>query len=279
MLGLENDLIRVQGDLERLQHEREVDQAKIKDLQEENTALNLSQKNDLSASQSMQAELETMKGSVTAWSLLSEQLGKDAVTRVYRLELDNQRLQRELEASKTDLAKVEQNSAYHLETETRRFTADLSRLEEQSSRDAAALEKVEHEVLEVRREREGLQTVVETLRQQHKDLQKEKETEVESLAKQVQSLNARAANSQLVLLQEENKKMIAERTVLQTQASKAGHEKERLTEAVRSSRQRLGVLEEAEVRRGQLEMEVLSLRAELEQVQGLQEKDDLEDQV
>ena len=269
----------MQGDLERLQHEREVDQAKIKDLQEENTALNLSQKNDLSASQSMQAELETMKGSVTAWSLLSEQLGKDAVTRVYRLELDNQRLQRELEASKTDLAKVEQNSAYHLETETRRLTADLSRLEEQRSRDAAALEKVEHEVLEVRREREGLQTVVETLRQQHKDLQKEKETEVESLAKQVQSLNARAANSQLVLLQEENKKMIAERTVLQTQASKAGHEKERLTEAVRSSRQRLGVLEEAEVRRGQLEMEVLSLRAELEQVQGLQEKDDLEDQV
>ena len=208
-----------------------------------------------------------------------EQLDKDAVTRVHRLELENQRLQRELEASKTDLAKVEQNSAYHLETETRRLTADLSRLEEQRSRDAAALEKVEHEVLEVRREREGLQTVVETLRQQHKDLQKEKETEVESLAKQVQSLNARAANSQLVLLQEENKKMIAERTVLQTQASKAGHEKERLTEAVRSSRQRLGVLEEAEVRRGQLEREVLSLRAELEQVQGLQEKDDLEDQV
>ena len=38
--------------------------------------------------------------------LLSEQLGKDAVTRVHRLELENQRLQRELEAAKTDLAKV-----------------------------------------------------------------------------------------------------------------------------------------------------------------------------
>ena len=76
--------------------------------------------------------------------------------------------------------------------------------------------------------------MVETLRQQNRDLQIEKDTEVshglqtfvkpvlqvESLGKQVSSLNARAAhtaNSQLALLQDENKKMVAERTVLQTQ--------------------------------------------------------------
>ena len=44
--------------------------------------------------------------------------------------------------------------------------------------------------------------------------------QVESLGKQVSSLNARAAhtaNSQLTLLQDENKRMVAERTVLQTQ--------------------------------------------------------------
>ena len=43
---------------------------------------------------------------------------------------------------------------------------------------------------------------------------------MESLAKQVSSLNARAAhtaNNQLTLLQDENKRMVAERTVLQTQ--------------------------------------------------------------
>ena len=53
--------------------------------------------------------MEAMKGSVTGkdLNLLSEQLGKDAVTRVHRLELENQRLQRELEAAKTDLSKVE----------------------------------------------------------------------------------------------------------------------------------------------------------------------------
>ena len=79
----------------------QVDRNKIKDLQEENTALGLSQKNSLSASQTLQvlklanankivtceqAEMEAMKGSVTSkdLNLLSEQLGKDAVTRVHR---------------------------------------------------------------------------------------------------------------------------------------------------------------------------------------------------
>ena len=206
VLGLENDLIKVQGDLERLQHEREVDRNKMKDLQEENTALNLSQKNSLSASQSLQAEMEAMKGSVTGkdLNLLSEQLGKDAVTRVHRLELENRRLQRELEAAKTDLSKVEKNSAYELELGTRRVTAEVGRLEEQARRDTAALEQAEQEVLDVRRGREELETVVETLEQQHRNLQIEKDMEVESLTKQVQSLNARAAhtaNTQLTILQ------------------------------------------------------------------------------
>ena len=129
VLGLENDLVKVKGDLERLQHEREVDRNRMKDLQEENTALNLSQKNSLSASQSLQAEVEAMKGSVTGkdLNLLSEQLGEDAVTRVHRLELENRRLQRELEAAKTDLSKVEKNSAYELELGTRRVTAEVGR--------------------------------------------------------------------------------------------------------------------------------------------------------
>ena len=90
--------------------------------------------------------------------------------------------------------------------------------------------------MEARRGKDELETVVETLRQQNRDLQIEKDTEVtyficqpflthvisqvESLGKQVSSLNARAAhtaNSQLTLLQDENKRMVAERTVLQTQ--------------------------------------------------------------
>jgi len=277
VLGLENDLIRVQGDLERLQHEREVDRNKIKDLQEENTALGLSQKNSLSASQTLQAEMEAMKGSVTSkdLNLLSEQLGKDAVTRVHRLELENQRLQRELEAAKTQCLKTEKNSAYELEVETRRVTLEVSRLEEQGRRDQERLVSVEREAVEARRGKDELETVVETLRQQNRDLQIEKDTEVESLGKQVSSLNARAAhtaNSQLTLLQDENKRMVAERTVLQTQASKAAHEKERLERSMKTTREKLEMLESAEVQRENLEKENDSLKADLEQMHGLQEQ-------
>merc|ERR1712130_454524 len=63
VLGLENDIIKYKGEIERLQHDRDLDRARIKDLAEENTALTLSQKNSLSESQSLQAEMEVMKGS------------------------------------------------------------------------------------------------------------------------------------------------------------------------------------------------------------------------
>lgn len=64
-------------------------------------------------------------------NILSEQLGKDAVSRVHRLELENQRLQRELEAAKTDRNKIEKEAAYEFEMENKKVQASISRLEEQ----------------------------------------------------------------------------------------------------------------------------------------------------
>ena len=97
--------------------------------------------------------------------------------------------------------------------------------------------------MQTKRENENLQTVIETLKQQNRNLQIEKDTEVEALSQQVgvlaccsleqsdtlslsfqvSSLTARAANTQnqqLALIQEENKKLISEKTVLQTQVWK-----------------------------------------------------------
>ena len=51
ILELENDIIHFKGDIERLQHEKEGDRARIKDLVDENAALALSQKNSMSESQ------------------------------------------------------------------------------------------------------------------------------------------------------------------------------------------------------------------------------------
>ena len=133
ILELENDIIRFKGDIERSQHERENDRMKIKDLMEENAALHLSQKNSVSESQSLLAEMEAMKGNYSGSDLniLSEQLGKDAVSRVHRLELDNQRLQRELEASRAEKSKVEKEVVHEFESENRKINASISKLEEQ----------------------------------------------------------------------------------------------------------------------------------------------------
>ena len=78
--------------------------------------------------QSLLAEMEAMKGSTTGKDLniLSEQLGKDAVSRVHRLELENQRLLRELEA-----AKVEKEVGQEHEAEAKKIHANIVKLEEQ----------------------------------------------------------------------------------------------------------------------------------------------------
>ena len=51
ILELENEIIRFKGEFERFGHEKENDRARIKDLQEENAALALSQKTSLNESQ------------------------------------------------------------------------------------------------------------------------------------------------------------------------------------------------------------------------------------
>ena len=74
--------------------------------------------------------MEAMKGSSSGKDLniLSEQLGKDAVSRVHRLELENQRLMRELESAKT---KVDREGASEMESENKRVQASVVKLEEQ----------------------------------------------------------------------------------------------------------------------------------------------------
>ena len=52
-----------------------------------------------------------------------------------RLDLENQRLQKELEAARMQCSKTEKNATYELEVEIKRVTLEVSRLEEQGRRD------------------------------------------------------------------------------------------------------------------------------------------------
>merc|ERR1719471_1769300 len=199
-------------------------------------------------------------------NLLSEQLGKDAVSRVHRLELENQRLLRELEAAKV---KIEKEAHHEQESESRKINSTIAKLEEQVKRDNQSLARSEQDVLETRRENENLQTIIETLKQENKNLQIEKDTEVEALNSQVSSLTARAANTQnqqLTLIQAENKKLISEKTVLQTQVTKANHEKERLSHNLSVMKAKVDNLEESDMKRQKYERENHDLISELEKL-------------
>ena len=90
VLRLENEILKYKVDIDRLQKHRKYDRNKIKDLAEENAVLTLSQKNSLSVGQSLQEEMQVMKGNYSEKDLniLSEQLGSKQV----ELEATNQQL-------------------------------------------------------------------------------------------------------------------------------------------------------------------------------------------
>ena len=72
--------------------------------------------------------MAAMKGSSGKdLNLLSEQLGKDAVSRVHRLELENQRLLQELEEARAGGKDV----AEEAEEKTKKIHASVIKLEEQ----------------------------------------------------------------------------------------------------------------------------------------------------
>jgi len=276
VLALENEMIKYRGDIESCRHQQELDRATIQDLQEENQALSLSQKHSINKSQSLLAEMESIKGDQSKeLNILSEQLGKDAVTRVHKLELDNQRMQHELEAAKAEQDKNEREWRMAKDTEAKKKASVICRLEETVKREADERAKLEQNFIETKRERESLQTVVETLKHQNNNLQIEKDTEVESLVKQVSSLSTRAAhtdNQQIDYLQSDNKKLISERTVLQTQLTKLGHEKERHGNTITDLKKKLSVLEESDEKKRRLEKDYSLLQQEMEQFAKLQDE-------
>lgn len=59
---LENDLLKAKAEIQKLEIEREDDKGKIDELSEEILALQLSTKSSLSESQSLQAEMQLLKG-------------------------------------------------------------------------------------------------------------------------------------------------------------------------------------------------------------------------
>ena len=78
-----------------MRYHLEYNKNKIKDLVEKNAALTLSQKDSLSEPKSLRDEMQFLKFNYSGKNLkiLSEKLGKDTISQIHWLELENQILQ------------------------------------------------------------------------------------------------------------------------------------------------------------------------------------------
>ena len=99
-------------------------------LKEENLQLQMTSKLSISESQSILAEMETMKNinSKQDTNILTEQLG-EGMSRIHRLELELKRLRQENEDLKLDKFHADANKMLALETENKKLSLTIQQLQ------------------------------------------------------------------------------------------------------------------------------------------------------
>merc|ERR1719259_372932 len=209
--------------------EMESDKKKIEELQEENSALQLSSKSSLSES-SLMAELGQQSGSgfnasgmygvhggvngphglhsgssgSRGGQAVSEQLmNKDSLL-IHKLELENQRLRSELDDVKLNGVREQSDELLQLEQEVKRKDLTLKQVEAERSKDTNHYVAIEKDLHASNNKVQQLEQVVTTLKEADQKTRIEKET------KQIDSLRKRgeqSSNEQTKMLEAENKKL------------------------------------------------------------------------
>lgn len=107
--------------------ERDSDRERLQELMEENAQLHLSTKNSLSESATLVAQLDHLKSQqqVNGTNVGNELIG-DAQTRVLKLQLENQRLEAELEQMKRDSFMGSVDKLLELEKENKRLSLKVN---------------------------------------------------------------------------------------------------------------------------------------------------------
>ena len=214
IFSLENELLRVKADLNSALLEREADKSKIEDLNDQNLALQMNNKSSLSESKSLQEEMQSLRGNQSGrkadTNILSEQIDRD-VTRIHRLELENQKLQSELDNLKENGFAESSEKILTLEKENKKLSMTVNQLEELHGKDSDFNVKLEAQISQLQTQNQRSDEIVQTVRESEQQLRVEKETEIENLKKEVSSLRMRqqiTQNEQLAYLEEENTKLV-----------------------------------------------------------------------
>lgn len=274
VLSLEKEILSYKTALDKIQMDRESDKQRIDELTEENYALQMSTKSSFSESRSLLAEMQVLKtkgGKDT--NILTEQLGQD-ITRVHRLELENQRLLSELENAKEKGFSEFSGKLLELEKENKRQSITIEQLQHQRKKDEDYHAQLNDQLRRSESKIKELNTVVAALKEAEEQLSIEKNTEIDNLQTQVDSMRKRqesSQNEQLAQIQEENLKLIKERTHLQTQVNKLTGEKERLAHRVEDMQTQLNQAEDLKFEKEKLNSQLERVMKETEDLRSLKD--------
>merc|ERR1712223_1417308 len=232
MMAMEHEIYKYKAELSNSQIETENDKKRIEELEEENLQLQMTSKLSISESQSILAEMETMKNinSKQDTNILTEQLG-EGMRHTHRLELELKRLRQENEDLKLDKFHADANKMLALETENKKLSLTIQQLQKNSQKDGEANSNLQGEVRQYETKTQQLNQKIAALKEADEQYKIEKETIIENLNKQVDSMKKRQVrtnNEQIMNLEDDNRKMVKEITLLETKVNKLERENKQL---------------------------------------------------
>ncbi|MGH0170265.1 UNVERIFIED_CONTAM: hypothetical protein FKN15_059018 [Acipenser sinensis] len=266
---LEKENLQIQAKIHDLEMDRDIDRKKIKDLSEENLALEMAQKQSMDESLHLGWELEQLSKTTEHSEVPQKSLGHEVneltSSRLLKLEMENQSLLKTVEKLRTTTDPSEDRNSRFLkmEKENLRLSKKLERLENEMSIEKQSLRNIENLSNDLMKEKAQLEKTIETLGENSERQVKVLEQENEHLNQTISSLRQRSqisAEARVKDIEKENK--ILHESIKETSSKLNKMEFER-----KQLRKELEHYKEKGERAEELEKEVHRLDRENDQLQ------------
>merc|ERR1719225_2176636 len=268
IMSIEQELFKYKAELHNCQLESENDKKRIEELEAENLQLQMSSKSSISESQSILAEMENIRnrGGQTDTNILTEQLG-EGISKIHKLEYE----------LKLDKFRAGANRMLELETENKKLSLTIQQLQKSSAKDVEANASLQSELRVFENKSQQYEQKISALKEAEVEFRIEKETEIENLNKQVDSMKKRqerSNNEQMANLEDENKKMVKEVTLLETKVNKLERENKQTAKKLVEAKEVAEKVEDYTKDRERLKSELEALRKENDELNLIKDSHD-----
>ncbi|KAM7173257.1 girdin isoform 2-T2 [Macrochelys suwanniensis] len=211
---LEKENLQLKAKLHDMEMERDMDRKKIEELMEENMTLEMAQKQSMDESLHLGWELEQMNRTTELSEVPRKSLGHEVneltSSRLLKLEMENQSLQKTVEELQNAMGSVEGSNSkiLKMEKENQRLSKKLERLENEISQEKQSLQNSQNMSKDLMKEKAQLEKTIETLRENSERQIKILEQENEHLNQTVAALRQRSqisAEARVKDIEKENK--------------------------------------------------------------------------